>query len=168
MPSSAPTVLEQVFDKVVGLLETITETNGYRTTVQKVEEFDVSPIDEPSANIFLGVFIQSHGVDRNLTHLSHGIECPATLILGIRAGIRSSVAGIYSTKKDLMCDIKEALFSDFGLGFLGTPQAVGALGTISVTRIGFQDGGVQTDAAAAYGSFLASFTVNWLEDPSNP
>jgi hypothetical protein len=168
MPANAPTTLEQVFDKVVSLLEAITQPNGYRTTVGTVEDFDITLVDEVASDITLGVFVRSHAVDRNLTRMSHGIECPASLIVGIRAAVRGSLSTCDPIKKNLICDIKQALFSDFGLGFLGTPQATGALGTITVENIQFQDGGIQPDAAGAIGNFLASLSVKWLEDPSNP
>lgn len=168
MPPSSQTALDAIFNQVINLLGAINADTGYRTTVDTVEDFDLAALDDVSANIRLGVFVRGYSIGQDLTKISPAAERQKAAIIGIRAGIRSSVQKIDRTKKNLMCDVEQALLAPAGLGFLGTSQAIGALGTVRVAGLDFQDNGTQTDANAAYGAFLASLTVQWLGDPTVP
>src|SRR5579871_2685310 len=151
-----PTTREQVSQAVITALSGINGSDPYSTEVEEVFPFDVSPDSSVAKDCTIGVFPRSFQIQRNQTRLSHGADCAAIFILGIRGILKSSVETVPDNLSRFVADIERALFKNVNLGILTN--------AVRIETLVFENEGIYQVGAGAYCGFLASLTVAWLTD----
>jgi hypothetical protein len=155
------TIREQIIQAVQTLMAGINGQAPYLTEVEEVFAHDLSPSDEITSDIVIGVFSRTFQIQRNLTRLSHGIDCPAILILGIRAVIRAGADEIDLKKSNLIADVGVAIFQTLNLGIANN-------NAVRIENLSFEQEQISLSGSGALGTFLASLQVNFLLDPTQP
>ena len=171
MPNSpnSPTIREQITAYILTALAAIQQGQPvpnspcgatFQQSVDEVYNTDISADENMASDIVLGVFVQGDSTQSTLTKLSHGLDCPASLVFGIRAIIRGGVENIETVKSQLVADIKRALWArlDFNLSIY----------CVCLKSMAFNQEYSSYSGSGALGMFLASISIDYRYDPRNP
>lgn len=154
-------VRRQAFQAVIGLIAGINGQDPYTSTVDEVQNSDLAPSDDVVDDVVVGVFPRLFRVDSTKTRLTHGQDSNARLMIGIRAIMRVAVDNAVDQKDQLIDDVRRALFSSLNLGIQSNAFRIEDFATE-------QESVQPNGTVGAFAQFLATLTVAWLEDPSNP
>ena len=155
-----PTVREQVFSAVVTALSGINGASPYQTKVDDVFPYNVTPDENIADDIVLGVFPRTFQVQRNQTRLSHGADCPAIFMVGIRGILKGAADVIEAAHSQFLADVERAIWANINLGI--------NTNAVRIESLSFENELISKTGAAALATFLATLTVAWLTDPTNP
>lgn len=157
-PPTRKTILTAVGNLIVGI-------NGqapYLTEVDNVYTYDIAASDGLADDIGVGVFSRTFQIQATKTRLTRGADCPAILIVGIRAVIRGGADTVSDVKDNLIADLQTAFFQDISLGVLPNNNAV------KIDNLSFEQEGISASGTGGLAMFLASLTVSFLTDPAHP
>jgi hypothetical protein len=162
VPNGNPSIRRQVYAAVKGLLENINGQAPFTIKVDDVIDGDISSYENIVDNIVLGIFFRAGTIESTRTRLTHGMDCPEAAMVSIRALVRASVDTAFDIKEQLKDDLEIALFQSMNLGILTN--------ALRITSLSFEGESVQPipSGNSAFATFLATLTVNWLTDPTNP
>lgn len=143
----------QVLDNILKTIQGIKGGEDYYSTVDEALFGDVNDSDFPGAQIFCGIFVPQYALGPSQVKAGRKRDLSTSLIVSVRAIIRSTPTKWMQDASNLMDDMASAIFEDPRRGLQGIP--------IDTIRMDF---GQEIHDAQGLAAFMVNISVTWLSD----